>query len=462
MTEERKQELRELLSEAMKGLEIRPRSTEKVQLPSIDVQGYKTLLEQDWISKSLNISPNVTRYKLHIVNEVTKARLLDLTREEFAPFIHEDRIQSASYVIKQGGSNIGYPLGSLLEQLLKIAIVYGIERAVSDFDRCTENTHASFQYIALLEGIRLETEIQVFEGIRLVPLPRSTSELPHYLPDMAMFYTPVSFLLRKTLLIIDASVFPIFHKPFPDLFQEGFHEDLIPFKVQVKGGKFPKFKVDDFHNKICQALSLGCNSPVRIPLEWRFVAKNEIFNLDNLGVGRMSQPHDADPFGSVIEVGQSEIDKAKCLYERSTKLNKGTFEKLRIPIDRWIQSKTPQTPEDKIIDLGIAFEALYLSDINETTELSFRLRLRAAWHLKVKKEDRKALMKEFTEIYRWRSSVVHTGKLPKKELNNKKKRPFTQQEITEFITNAQDLCRKSIIKILEDGEFPDWNNLILG
>ena len=75
-----------------------------------------------------------------------------------------------------------------------------------------------------------------------------------------------------------------------------------------------------------------------------------------------------------------------------------------------------------MIDLGIAFEALYLSDIGETTELSFRLRLHAALHLREDKADRKALMKEFQEIYKWRSTVVHTGALPKKKSGAKKKK----------------------------------------
>ena len=67
-------------------------------------------------------------------------------------------------------------------------------------------------------------------------------------------------------------------------------------------------------------------------------------------------------------------------------------------------------------------------------------------------------MKEFSEIYNWRSKVVHTGKLP----NKTKKTTFTPGEIDKFIERAQDLCRESIIKILEDGKFPKWSSLILG
>ena len=47
--------------------------------------------------------------------------------------------------------------------------------------------------------------------------------------------------------------------------------------------------------------------------------------------------------------------------------------------------------------------------------------------------------------------------------NKTKITPFTPEEVEVFITEAQNLCRDSIMKILEDGKFPDdWNNVILG
>ena len=134
---------------------------------------------------------------------------------------------------------------------------------------------------------------------------------------------------------------------------------------------------------------------------------------------------------------------------------------MRIPIDRWVRSKTDKDPVDKIIDLGIAFEAFYLSDIESPTELSFRLRLHAASYLGKDKENRKALMKEFQDIYSWRSLAVHTGELPTKK-SGKKRKSFTEEEVKQFIESAQDLCHQSIMKVLEDGRFPEWNDLILG
>lgn len=455
MTEERKQELTQLLHQAMAHLEIRLDSASRHQLPPIiNVNEYRSFLQQSWASLSLNSSLIMRSYEFHFVSEVMKSKLLDFIREEFAPFIHEDRIQSASFFIVGVGFTGGYPLDSLLKQLLKIAIGHGIERAVWDFDRGTENAQASFQYIALLEGIRVEAEIQVFEGIRLVPLPVSTSDLSNYLPDRVIFERSELSFLGKTLLIIDAFMFPIFHKPLPQQFQG----DDRSFQVEVTGGKFPKFKVDDFYEKFCQALSFVCNTAVQISLKWTFLARDVLFNLNTLGEGGITQYYNADPFGNFTMVGKTQIDEAKKLYRALVKLDSNVREKLQIPIDRWIKSKTSQTAVDKVIDLGIAFEAIYLSDISEPTELSFRLRLRASWFLGKDKAYRQELMKYFSKIYEWRSKAVHTGKLP----NKTKRTPYTPDEAEAFIAKAQDLCRDSIIKILEAGRFPDWNGLILG
>ncbi len=453
MTDDRKQELTHLLQEATipENLEIRSElnTANRYQLPSIiNINEYRSILQQYWIRHSINILSPVTSYKPYIVNASTKSKLLDFIRREFAPFIHEDKIQSASSFIGSCPTS-GYPLDYLLKQLMKIAIAFGVEKAISDVDRCTENPSGSFQYMALLEGIRVDEEIQVFENIRLISLPRSTSELPHYLPD---FLTPdlsVDFL-GKTLLVINASISPIFLSPLPDVFRE-------EFQVEVTGGEFPNFEYIDFHEKFCHALSLTCNSAVQIALQWQFLAKHELFNLKTLAVSGTSRPTDVDLSGIFTVVGKTQIDEAKRLYRVLVKLDSNVREKLQIPIDRWIKSKAEWNPVEKIIDMGIAFESLYLSE-GTREQLTLQFRLRASWYLGKDKEHRKRLMDEFKAIYDWRSAVVHTGKLP----NKTKKTPFTPDEVTEFITKAQNLCRDSILKILEDGKFPDWNDLILG
>ncbi len=463
MTEDRKQELTQLLEEAIANLEIRLNSTNSPQLSSvIDIHQYKSILQQSWKNDSLNTSLLVMCYKAHIAGKSIELQLLDFIRTEYAQFINEeDRIQSACSFIARGGPSGGFSLDSLLEQLLKIAIVYGVEKAVLDFGRGVGNGHQSFQYVALLEGIRVEAEIQVFEGVRLVPLPLSTSELSNYLPDNVNFFMSPHSLMGKTLLIIDASVFPTFHKPYPELFNDDFHEDRLPFHVEVADGRFSNFKVEEFYKHFCQALSLSGNSAVQIVLDWRRLPPDEFFNLNILSVNHISQPYHTGELHTFVDSTEDQIQKTKCLYDILADSKMGIRKKLQIPIDRWIKSKAERNPVDKIIDLGIAFEAFYLSETDYNREIRFRFSLHAAWHLGKNKEQRKALIKEFKAIYDWRSTVVHTGKLPEKG-SGKKKKPYPPEEIGAFITKAQDLCRDSIMKILEDGKFPDWNSLILG
>ena len=471
MTEERKLELRQLLNEAMASLEIRRSGTKASLLP---VEVYRQHLQRRWTSYSkdtlqilqglqslmdilfplsnLDTLQILQGFKPYIINEATKSELLDFIRAEFAPFIREDKILSASSLIF-GGPNDGYPLDDLLEQLLKIAIAQGIEGAVSTFDRCTEDRHGSFQYMALLEGIGLEAEIQVLEGVRLVPIPNSTSELPSYLLN---FFVNPSMPSGRTLLIIDYSISPIFHKPFgPTTSQERYKQLNRTFRIEINGRILPSFiAVDSSMNILCQALSLACNSAAQTSIKWRFLAEDELFNL-KVGIGYGSA-WSLGPFGSSAKVKETQIKEAKRLYHILVNLDSNIREKLQIPIDRWIKSKASGNDIDKTIDLGIAFESIYLSNITEKTELSFRLRLYAAWYLGKDEEDRKMLMKEFRAIYNCRSDAVHNGKL-----KGEVKIGGASVSISEFIKRAQDLCRESIIKIMEDGQFPDWNDLIL-
>lgn len=452
MTEERKQELRQLLNEAMENLEIRHSWAQETPLLALEV--YRNHLQQGWNNRG----PSVINFTPYIVREATKLKFLDFIREELSEYIHENRIQSACFFVAIGGRVPGYDLYDLLVQLLRITIARGVESAILAFDRCTTETHGSFQYYAVLEGIKLECEIQVYEGIRFVPLPENESDLPRYLLNhiFSMPNAKADDFAGKTLLIIDATVSPIFCKPFPKS-EASFSEYLSRFQVKVDNNTFSRFDVDDFYDKFCRTLSLVCNSAVQISRQWQFLEADKLFNLGVYGVTRVHYPSHP-PFGMPNPLSKLQIDKVKRLYEFLVNRNSGILKKLKIPIDRWQKSKRDRDLVDKIIDLGIAFEALYLSDRDGNSELSFQFRLRASWHIGRDKADRETLIDEFKAIYTLRSKAVHTGELPQ----TVKIRKGESVPISEFIKKAQDLCRDSILKVLEDGKFPDWNDLILG
>ena len=452
MTEDKKQELTQVLQEALANLEIRCAWAKGISY--LTVSDYRNHLLQRWDYSG----PSVLNFTPHIVREDTKSKLLDFIRAELSGYIHEDMIQSACFFIKIGGQIPGYHLSYLLYQLMRITIVRGVENAVLAFDRCTTETHGSFQYLAILEGIKLESEIHIYAGIQLIPLPENKSQLPRYLLNH-MFRGDEDKFTGRTLLIIDCSVFPMFCKPVPipnqDSSSQAFQECLSRFRIEVGNSTFPNFDVDIFYNKFCQALSLVCNSNVQISRHWPFLAEDKLFNLESMGVSRTQYPSHP-PFGMPNPLSSLQIDEVKHLYELLVNRDSGILKKLKIPIDRWQKSKRDRDPVDKMIDLGIGFESLYLQDTRD--ELTFKLGVRASWYLGKDKGHRKKLLAEFKEIYKCRSTGVHDGKLKSSVTIEGKSVP-----ISEFIERSQDLCRNSIIKILEDGKFPDdWNNVILG
>lgn len=492
MTEERKAVLRELLNEAIDGLKIGIRlGNSSFLLPSnfdgssnpievffgrgtipLDKAKFQDYLQKRWTSYGLDISPVLMNFEYYIAKDKTKSQLLEFIQEELTPFIHKDGIQTISYVVDNRlddeyglfslrSSRISMPI--LLEHLLRIAIAWGVEKAVLTFEdgTCLQGKQDSFQEIVSLEGIVVEEEIQVDDSVRLVPFPSHTTfEFESYFPHFSNRRYSFERQMGKTLLITNRPMLSIFHNPSENTF-DGIPVNDIPFQIDTDNIKFPNSdEVNSYRIYFCQALSLACNCAVQISHEWRYAAEDEIFRpFSSGGMG-----YSPKLFGDSVKVGQSEIKDAKCIYDNLIKLKSKTQGKLRIAIDRWIKSHTYQKPEDKMIDLGVAFESLFLPK-NKTDQLSLSLRLRAAWFLGDDKSKRNELMKVFSKIYTWRSKCVHTGELPNKTTNT----PYTQEEISEFINNAQDLCQKSIIKFLqiysEDGEFPNddyWNDLILG
>ena len=190
MTGERRQELGQLLDEAMGSLVIGPFSRNSythltinvdppvnaylpisVQLP---INVYRRHLQQHCASYSEDPWNWILQdFRPDIQSEPTKSKLLDFLREELAESIREDEIGSGSYAIEYNSSdgcslhNMRYSLlhlRLLLEHLLTVTVAQGIEGAVLAFDRHIEGTVSSFQAVMALEGIRIETEISSLRG----------------------------------------------------------------------------------------------------------------------------------------------------------------------------------------------------------------------------------------------------------------------------------------------------------
>ena len=115
-----------------------------------------------------------------------------------------------------------------------------------------------------------------------------------------------------------------------------------------------------------------------------------------------------------------------------------------------MRSKRQKGYVDKFIELRIALEALYLQGKGTRGEMGFRLANYGAWHLGADFAERRKYRTLLSRVYREASGAVHTAEVADTEANR------------ELLSEAQDLCRMGILKRLDEGKAPDWDELILG
>lgn len=134
---------------------------------------------------------------------------------------------------------------------------------------------------------------------------------------------------------------------------------------------------------------------------------------------------------------------------------------LNIAIKRFNDSFTRRDVEDRIIDLMIAFEALFLKE-DEKMELTFKLALRTAIFLKNKDVEGDNLFNFMKVAYNTRSNIIHGVKTKdkikvKKSINVGEYDEFT---LHEFLNKLEDVFRKSLLKYIEEFNNYQINELI--
>ena len=425
-----KETLAILLQLAVKNIQIHDSPTTDRPKRIISNSSYRAL----YLSNTYN--PNIlltrTLYAPYVQDRIVESQLLDVVRSELRQFVYQDRISYGTTGILGGLPS--YPLDKFLGEILRIAVV-GVGSAVSFFEKCLSQNYIDFQEMTLLDGIRIDRELQIADGVKFISLPRSTEELPDILPPLISGSSiPTSDFLGKTVAVLDFSIFPRFQK-----LQDSSSASWDGFQRKFQGPGSSKFDLEKF----LQYLSLASNSSITRVLAWSHVDKMEPFarlaGFTHWGYMRFHQ-HSAS-------ISESDISVAKELYHKCTGLGLDVQEKLNIAIPRWVKSKH-EAHVDRIIDLGIAFEVLYLDGPLE--QLSYMFRLRASWHLGNSPSERKELMQLFSTIYELRSKAVHKGKLPADEKTRK------------ILSEAEKLCARAIVKFINDGGCPDWGSLVTG
>jgi hypothetical protein len=142
-------------------------------------------------------------------------------------------------------------------------------------------------------------------------------------------------------------------------------------------------------------------------------------------------------FGPTYELTKAEADEFLEFYNQLVRKRPSIKGSLELAIRRFDLAYERAYPADKLIDMMIAFEALFLP---ERDELALRLSLRVA-NLLRDEEDRQEIFKKMKRAYKLRSHIVHGTEIDNKEL------VACVQAVEELLRKS----RRSLLKSIEQG-----------
>ena len=447
MDQSRIRELTGLLGESLQFVEVRGKRTDP-----IDIAEYRDHLQRVREKFDPDHRSDTSSWSLHIEQPHLKQESLDFIRSELAEYLLQDRFQSAAVILSESRPNSA-PVSIILRNLVRRPIVDGAATAAQAFADCITGTSCSYSEYYAVAGLIVNKEIEVFDGAWLIPLSSSADRLPPYLPtDFSSVFIRRPGEMdygrpwARTLIRIDHKVSPIFHKP-----PETYDSDAVPnspFKDTLMGEDPPNLDI----RVLFHALSLACKCRIQPVVWWReFPEPYEIFDLRPL-IGPTSvtlYPQDVYQPVASPEAEKYGADVRK-LYNGFAPLQPDARTALQIPIGRLITLLGQRDDTDRMIDLGIAFESLYLGGSDSRSQIRLQFAKRASQYLGKNKAERKRLFGTFKKIYTKRSDAVHTGAFMKEA---------DHDERSEFIEQAQSLCLQSIEAVIEHGKLPNWNDL---
>jgi hypothetical protein len=156
------------------------------------------------------------------------------------------------------------------------------------------------------------------------------------------------------------------------------------------------------------------------------------------------------PFPTKMGIGQQDVKSLKEIWTILKIAQNGSNFPLHIGLRRLNAAHERINPEDAILDIIIALEALILNDTTapqERGEMRFRLSLRVAYLLGCSAQEMKNISGTVKKAYDLRSDVVHggRGKFSKTELQ-------VYNDIREILRRTA----RTLLFMSARGEKPQW------
>ena len=320
-----------------------------------------------------------------------------------------------------------------------------------------------FRTSSLLLGVTVSQQLELKNGVGVTRLSESSDALPASLPLTTSM--SVKDFLGRTVLSVDCSVCPALFHP-----RSHRNENETPRYQWV----LEKASLATLY----EALTLVCDSYVHSIMCWSDFEELSSFPSEVYGgspttgsavvdkrqhTGWVRDPRTGvtalsggDGRGPVPVLSHGDLKEACKIHgvlDGLKKSNPG----FGIAVDRWTRSRRPGLDvKNSFIELRIALEALYLG--GKQGELVFRLSTVGAWHLGRDAKERTEYADMLRKFYGAASKVVHAAVSKQKKKGQERKK----QENLRFLKNARALCRRGILKVVQQDRLPDGDKLIMG
>lgn len=329
------------------------------------------------------------------------------------------------------GGVVQFTIPEFAQALIRAAAILGPPRTAQMLLEWEKDKPIRYWRHVVLAGASVEQPLELNPSMRIANLPSSSDQITRYVPSplRGFHYSDMMYMCRARLSVEYETAFLSKLPP-----QDGVHIEH----------RHTSLGIENFYNDgFCEALSLACNHYVSWMSAWSECLDWDVFRMRGGGMLSRSGPDNHN-----INLTYDELSEACRLFTLGRPSGK-VGKRLSIAIARWVQSKRDSAIfVDRFIDLRIALEALYLTDVSG--ESRFRVSSSGAWHLGGDFNRRRAHQKTLRDAYDLASKGVHAGEIPFSDATR------------ELLVSAQDLCREGILKRLGESEEPKWNELILG
>lgn len=323
----------------------------------------------------------------------------------------------------------------------------GIEKTVDSLIDYVSQDYTPCIQVLMLRGIKVAGSVELHDGV-FISKPEDVPSLP-----LVRHLNDYKFRLHTGNMGAMS--------PFND-YQSDDPPDSVIYKVVNAKPKFFPFNIDlnKFEIEAKKYFIVGTISNL-LPLIFPEVSIRHSYYagtlkdsfLESLALSSWSSSGWADLGVESREATDETLEVFRDILSKYLALSDDQRSKLDVPLHRLREAARHRNPVDRAIDLGVAFEALLLRDQPDQTQLALQFRLRGSWLLGKDLEERKKIYKLLRDVYAYRSTAAHTGKLTAKIKDH--------EYACERLAEGLKLCADAIKAVINTRDI-NWENLLLG